>query len=1059
MRRSRILFLFFCCLAVPLGLWAQGNTMGTISGKVIDPEGLAIPGVTITVESASLQGSRTTTTSVNGDYVLPLLPAGDYVLTFELTGFATVKHSQRVTPGETTVLPATRLVLASVSETVNVVGKVENFAQTAAAATSLKSDFVQKLPTSRNVLETVLLAPGVNNTGPSSAVTIGGALLYEGLYLVNGVVVNENLRGQPLNLFVEDAVQETTTTTGSVSAEYGRFAGGVVNTITKSGGNSFSGSFRDALANDAWRSVTPFGEPKTDKTVPTYTYTVGGPIWRDKLWFFHAGRYTKTATSMMLPYSGLPLDQNTKEYRFEETLRYTLTPSHNFRATFFNLSSEQNNYRFGGMDLRQIYDRRLPQSMQSFNYNAILSSRLFLELQYSQRDLAWEKDGSRFTDRIKGTQLQDRSRTTYWSPTFCGVCTNEERNNQDVLAKASYFLSTSKTGSHNLVLGADVFRDYRFSNNHQSGSDFIVASPRSIQVGADFYPVFTNDGLTLISYRPILVPTKGTNIWTYSAFFNDAWRLNNHFSFNVGVRWDRNRSVDSSGAEVAEDTSFSPRLSATWDPRGDGKTTFFASYARYVAAMANSIADAGSAGGQPALFQWIYRGPTVNADGANLLPDAALPILFNWWDAQGGAANTNLNSVSIPGLTTKIAPGLKSQYMTEYLAGMSHNFGRVLVRVDASYRPASNFYGNFTSLETGQVTNPATGAAADLTLVKNTDSVWRRYWGVNGQVSWRARRDLVAGANWTISRNQGSVEGENAGAGPIRTAADQVPRVQGPVLELPRRRPQLGPAAPRADLRQLRPSDRGLRDGGHRRAPDGQQRGALRRPRRDRHATVRHEPRLRDRAGRIDRQLLLHGARCLPPALGQPHRLLAELLLQGGAPLRGLLAGAAAERLQRAAPGHARQRQPDRDDGRRAGVDPGTPALQRVHDRARAGRALGARPRDEQQGRAREPGSVWAGARVRRLPDAPDLPYELRVPLLSRSGHEFGKRAWRGPAAGRPSPRAYEESARRVLRRSSRRPRFLPRNPSACLAAPAQLSQRFLRKPESNGQDSRLLAP
>ena len=371
------------------------------------------------------------------------------------------------------------------------------------------------------------------------------------------------------------------------------------------------------------------------------------------------------------------------------------------------------------------------------------------------------------------------------SPTLCGVCTNEQRNNQDVLAKASYFLSTSKTGSHNLVAGADVFKDYRYSNNHQSGSDFTVASPRSIQVGNDFYPVLTNDGLTLITYRPILVPTKGTNIWTYSAFFNDAWRLNNHVSFNLGIRGDRNRSIDGSGAEVAKDSMFSPRLSATWDPRGDGKTTFFTSYARYVASIANSIADAGSAGGVPAAFQWVYRGPTVNTEGPVLLPDAALPILFAWWDAQGGANNPNLNGVSIPGLSTRVGAGLKAGYMTEYLAGMSHNFGRVLVRVDASYRPASNFYGNFTNLELGRVTHQPTGLTADVTEVRNTDSVWRKYWGVNGQFSWRPRRDLTVGGNWTISRNRGNVEGENAGSGPIRATVDQYPEYKAAAWNYP----------------------------------------------------------------------------------------------------------------------------------------------------------------------------------------------------------------------------------------------------------------------------------
>ena len=70
---------------------------------------------------------------------------------------------------------------------------------------------------------------------------------YENLFLVNGVTVNENLRGQAHDLYIEDAIQETTIATAGVSAEYGRFSGGVVNVITKSGGNLFSGSFRDTL--------------------------------------------------------------------------------------------------------------------------------------------------------------------------------------------------------------------------------------------------------------------------------------------------------------------------------------------------------------------------------------------------------------------------------------------------------------------------------------------------------------------------------------------------------------------------------------------------------------------------------------------------------------------------------------------------------------------------------------------------------------------------------------------------------------------------------------------
>ncbi len=122
---------------------------------------------------------------------------------------------------------------------------------------------------------------------------------------MNGVVAQDNVRRTSLPVYIEDALQETTVSTSGVSAEFGRFAGGVVNAITKSGGNAFSGTFRTSLANDNWRAVSPFpGETKADVVVPTYEYTVGGPVVRDRLWFFTAGRYQNETLAQNLFGSG-----------------------------------------------------------------------------------------------------------------------------------------------------------------------------------------------------------------------------------------------------------------------------------------------------------------------------------------------------------------------------------------------------------------------------------------------------------------------------------------------------------------------------------------------------------------------------------------------------------------------------------------------------------------------------------------------------------------------------------------------------------------------------------
>src|SRR4029077_8582777 len=92
--------------------------------------------------------------------------------------------------------------------------------------------------------------------------TISGAMSYDNLYLVNGAVVNENLRGQPHQLYIEDAIQETTVLTGGVSAEFGRFTGVVVSAITKSGGNEFSGSVRDTIDNPSWTEKSFSAQPE-----------------------------------------------------------------------------------------------------------------------------------------------------------------------------------------------------------------------------------------------------------------------------------------------------------------------------------------------------------------------------------------------------------------------------------------------------------------------------------------------------------------------------------------------------------------------------------------------------------------------------------------------------------------------------------------------------------------------------------------------------------------------------------------------------------------------------
>ena len=763
---------------------AQGNPTGTISGHVVDEAGLAVPGATVTTTSPALQGVRTVTTSENGDYIIPFLPAGEYSVTFELQGFKTTTRQISVKMAETLPLNVT-LAVAGVAETVTVSGASPDIVPTATIAANFKKEALELLPVGRALNDAVLLAPGVAGNGPSGNIMMAGALSFESQYLVNGVVINENLRGQALNLFIEDAIQETKVSTGAISAEYGRFGGGVVNMITKSGGNTFAGSFRTTFDNDAWRSLTPF---PTDQTVnaltPTYEMTAGGPIVKDKLWYFGAGRFTKPERGLNFAVTGGNYQTSTDERRYEGKITYALDPNNNAKVGYTKRTTDVVNNRFGTiMDAASLYDNTTDQHVYTANYTSVLTGNLFLEGQYSKKISATMDVGSRFTDLVKGTPIADRSKTIgtdnprFNSPTFCAVCGGgwlEHRDDWDWFGKMTYFLSTKRTGSHNIVAGFDNYKEWRKNDNWQSGSQYNISATSTIIDGATIYPVFQNDNTTFVNYAPILQRSVGNDIRTYSAYGNDAWRLNNRLSLNIGARFDLNRSKDQSGTPVVRDSQWSPRLGITWDLAGDGRWTANVGFARYVAGISTALVDAGSAGGRQASFSWFYQGPNVNTGtGPYLTADKALPILWDWFLANGGNERATRTTPNIPGLSTRVRGDVTSPSTNELSLGIANAAGRLEWRLDVVHRHSSDMYGDFLDLSTGRVAD-SSGRPFDLTLVSNTSQARRTYDGATADARYRWSR-LQLGANYTLSKTWGNFNGENVGSGPVRATFDTFP--------------------------------------------------------------------------------------------------------------------------------------------------------------------------------------------------------------------------------------------------------------------------------------------
>jgi hypothetical protein len=708
------------------------------------------------------------------------------------------------------------LQLAAVSEEIIVTADKQMTAPIEATSVSMNINqkLIDELPTGRSYEAVTLLAPGVNAGGPNDNLVISGAMSYDSLYLVNGMIVNENLRGQPHDLYIEEAIEETTVFTGGISAEYGNFTGGVVNMLTKSGGNKFLGSFRTTLRNESWTEPTALTTEQEDTINPTYEATFGGPILRDGLWFFAAGRYADTsAIGQTEPglartgdqdaagnwvESGTPLTPITyprtdEETRLEVKLTWAINQSHRIIGSYTDIDRSATNTDFGTvMDLRSLIpDRTYPNTLGALNYNGVITDNFFLEAQYSKKEYTFLGGGSRWADdpaqgEYNGTMLLDRQRGSarWWSPTFRYQEGGESRDHELYTINGAYFLSTGSTGTHELKAGYEHFDEVRRVNNYQNGSDYRVYAYTSIIRGDEIYPRFRSSGSsTRIQWLPLFVESQGSHYASDAVYLNDRWVLNEHLTLNLGVRYNKNDAVSGDGEfQIDDSDAISPRFAANFDIKGDGRFKLIASYGQYVGRLAEGVGNDGDPAGRTASFYWNYAGPAVNDDPnaptSELIPtEEALAILFDWFFENGGVDMRPLRTTpSIPGLATILDPnGLTSPNVKEWTLGFGATLGRRgVVRADIVYRNWDDFYIDTINMETGQV--EFEDRSFDLEIVRNDNALYNReYIGLHTQAQYRFSDRFNAGLTWTLSKLEGNVTGETWNSGPVSGSAARYP--------------------------------------------------------------------------------------------------------------------------------------------------------------------------------------------------------------------------------------------------------------------------------------------
>jgi len=308
---SRLRQLLTACLIVlaPLSLARTASAQavtGTIVGTVADTTGAVLPGVSVTVKHTETGFTRTLTTDANGEYTAASVPTGTYTVTGEISGFKSVSLSNVQVGVDQRVRADIKLEVGAMTESVEIVAQTP-LVQTSSSdlSTTVTEEQIKQLPLNgRNFVSLTRTIPGVLRGIPGANIDGAGSLAWrasaafsangqrprDNNYLLDGVDNNETWLQTVVVFPSVDALDEFKLQTSTYSAEFGRSLGGVVNIQIKSGSNAFHGSAYDFNRNDAFDANNFFnnraGRPKPDFKQNQFGGTLGGPIYKNKTFFF-----------------------------------------------------------------------------------------------------------------------------------------------------------------------------------------------------------------------------------------------------------------------------------------------------------------------------------------------------------------------------------------------------------------------------------------------------------------------------------------------------------------------------------------------------------------------------------------------------------------------------------------------------------------------------------------------------------------------------------------------------------------------------------------------------
>lgn len=771
MRILRTLPLF---LLLSLGAFAQ--TTGSILGTVSDEAGAALPGVTVTTSSPSLQGTRTTVTDETGAFRFVLLPPGSYSVTAELSGFATATRSDlRVALGKDSTFDLTLRPALTEEMTVTAAAPVLDTTSTS-LSTNLDSRAIETLPTGRNYSSIVQVAPGTSSdANPSNptqnTITVYGSSGAENAYYVDGVNTTNmeyGFQGKELNF---EFIKEVDVKTGGYEAEFGRSTGGIITVITKSGGNQLSGDVfgyydSDSLQADA-DEVVSTGGTLAGFTRKDYGLDVGGAILRDKLWFFAA--YDKVTNSLDSTLPGGPRAGQVESSESNRNLgsaklTYNAAPNQSLVLTFLQdprvdtgaindanhtLNGDESTYLgrqdFGGRDY-------------ALRYDGAIAGRWVLSGQIAQHK---EKNSvGPATAAGDAVEFRDTRNDSFQTGGF-GLIQDKDFDRKHYGASALFLL-----GKHEIKGGIEYEHDKATVTKEMSGGQQVDIFENEVDPSKPIYRHFywTTPDAT-IGNAPLSALNASPAHKVTTAYLQDRWMVNDRLSLNYGLRWDKQQIIDASGVvQIDLDKDYAPRFGFVFDPKGDHSSKVFGSIGRFYEEIPMDLVIRS--------YSYERQPRIINYSPTSITPNAA------------AEADFGTDSAILGGLVTPADPDLENQYLNEFILGYEREvMPNLAVGVKGIYRNYGQVVEDFLCADDGTycIGNPGEGLmkevfTLDYSRTFPAPDAKRTFKGVQVDATKRFSNNWQAIASYLYSKLDGNFDGEyapftNVGADPNISAA------------------------------------------------------------------------------------------------------------------------------------------------------------------------------------------------------------------------------------------------------------------------------------------------